>query len=73
MYKVTNTLTSAYGPQDMDLRPKQGPVSCKNCLKMGKKLDDSCSLNNLRENMHTKESSLKELMDTTRQTNLNGS
>merc|ERR1712110_1083411 len=25
MYKVTNTLTSAYGPQDMDLRPKQGP------------------------------------------------
>ena len=27
MYKVTNTLTSAYGPQDMDLRSKQGPVS----------------------------------------------
>jgi len=25
MYKVTNTLTSAYGPQDMDLRSKQGP------------------------------------------------
>jgi hypothetical protein len=29
MYKVNNTLTSAYGnPMDMqDLRPKQGPVS----------------------------------------------
>ena len=29
MYKVNNTLTSAYGnPMDMaDLKPKQGPVS----------------------------------------------
>jgi hypothetical protein len=26
MYKVNNTLTSAYGPQEMDLRSKNGPV-----------------------------------------------
>ena len=34
MYKVNNTLTSAYGnPMDMaDLKPKQGPVSLINHL-----------------------------------------
>jgi hypothetical protein len=26
MYKVTNTLTSAYGTDPMDFRAKQGPV-----------------------------------------------
>ena len=26
MYKVTNTLTNAYGPEVMDFRHKQGPV-----------------------------------------------
>ena len=26
MYKVSNTLSSAYGPEVMDFRQKQGPV-----------------------------------------------